>query len=133
MTSRKLLVVLKPEIVAHRVLAQVALTELQKNGVEIEEMRKMRINEAMARQLYSQHEGKFFYNRLVRHISSGEVIAMRVNGNARKCIGTSRLWPRKELTEQPIRHRLALSDTRNVAHASDEDVAEKELELFRLL
>ena len=93
----------------------------------------MRIDGTLAKSLYKQHEGKFFYDRLVRHISSGDVIAMRVNGNARKCIGSSRLWPRMEPPVQPIRQKFALSDVRNVAHASDEDVAQKELELFRLL
>uniref|UniRef100_A0A1I7U903 nucleoside-diphosphate kinase n=1 Tax=Caenorhabditis tropicalis TaxID=1561998 RepID=A0A1I7U903_9PELO len=114
-------------------LFQIALSELRKNGIEIEEMRQMRIDGALAKRLYQQHEGKFFYDRLVRHISSGEVIAMRVNGNARKCIGSSRLWPRMEPQNQPIRQRFALSDVRNVAHASDEDVAENELKLFKLL
>ncbi|ULU13335.1 hypothetical protein L5515_002148 [Caenorhabditis briggsae] len=131
MTS-KFLVVLKPEIVAHRVLAQVALSELRKNGIEIEEMRQLRITNSLAKSLYKQHEGKFFYDRLVRHISSGDVIAMRVNGNARKCIGSSRLWPRIDPSDQPIRQKFALSDVRNVAHASDEDAAMEELELFRL-
>ncbi|CAO4362536.1 unnamed protein product [Caenorhabditis nigoni] len=132
--ASKFLVVLKPEIVAHRVLAQVALSELRKNGIEIEEMRQMRITNSLAKGLYKQHEGKFFYDRLVRHISSGDVIAMRVNGNARKCIGSSRLWPRiDDPSDQPIRQKFALSDVRNVAHASDEDAAMEELELFRLL
>lgn len=96
-------------------------------------MRQMKISGSLAKQLYAQHQGKFFYDRLVRHISSGPVIAMRVSGNARKCIGSSRLWPRLEPTVQPIRQRFALSDVRNVAHASDEDAAEKELQLFELI
>ncbi|PIC53047.1 hypothetical protein B9Z55_002906 [Caenorhabditis nigoni] len=94
----------------------------------------MRITNSLAKSLYKQHEGKFFYDRIVRHISSGDVIAMRVNGNARKCIGSSRLWPRiYDPSHQPIRQKFALSDVRNVAHASDEDAAMEELELFRLL
>ncbi|CAI2296924.1 unnamed protein product [Caenorhabditis sp. 36 PRJEB53466] len=131
----KFLVVIKPEIVAHRVLAQVALWELRKSGVEIEQMRQMRIDGPLARRLYHQHKGKFFYDRLVRHISSGDVIAMRVSGNARQCIGSSRLWPRvvNQWDRQPMRQQLALSDVRNVAHASDADAAAQELKMFELL
>uniref|UniRef100_A0A8R1J2I9 nucleoside-diphosphate kinase n=2 Tax=Caenorhabditis japonica TaxID=281687 RepID=A0A8R1J2I9_CAEJA len=97
-------------------------------------MQRMRIDRNLAKQLYQQHKGKFFYDRLVRHITSGDVIAMRVSGTSpRNSIGSSRLWPRLEPDHQPIRQKFALSDVRNVAHASDEDVANYELTLFNLL
>ncbi|CAB3407982.1 unnamed protein product [Caenorhabditis bovis] len=110
----------------------VAIRELINAGIRIEAAKRLRIDERMATELYQQHKGKFFYNRLVRHISSGEVIAMRVSGNVRACIGSSRLWPRGDVGQQPLRQRLALSDVRNVAHASDADAAARELELFEL-
>ncbi|CAI5437491.1 unnamed protein product [Caenorhabditis angaria] len=88
---KKLLVIIKPEIVAHQILKKAAINELKQKGIEIEEMRMMRIGRNLAEKLYQQHKDKFFYNRLVRHITSGEVLALRVIGNPRDCIGSSRL------------------------------------------
>lgn len=125
-----ILVLLKPDIVGHQMLAKVAFKSLKESGLTIEASKRIRMTESLARQLYAQHEGKFFYNRLVRHLSSGEVIALKVCGNARACIGSSKTWPREETHRLSLRQRLALSDVRNVAHASDAEDANRELQLF---
>ncbi|KAK6057052.1 nucleoside diphosphate kinase, partial [Cooperia oncophora] len=74
---------------------------------------------------------KFFYPRLVRHVTSGPVIAMRVSGDVRSILGSSRLYPIPEIgVRSSLRQRYALSDVRNVAHTSDADAAQRELAIF---
>ncbi|CAI4225901.1 unnamed protein product [Auanema sp. JU1783] len=69
--------------------------------------------------------------------SSGPVIAMRVRGDVRAALGSSKLWPlpvnnivENDVNEPSIRQRLSLSDVRNVAHTSDAEFAAKELAIF---
>lgn len=66
--------------------------------------------------------------------SSGPIVAMRVQGDVRRILGSSRLYPLPTEGEfSTIRQRCALSDVRNVAHASDSEAAERELALFEPL
>ncbi|ETN85559.1 hypothetical protein NECAME_01450 [Necator americanus] len=59
---------------------------------------------------------------------------MRVNGDVRRILGSSRLYPLPIEGEfSTIRQRCSLSDVRNVAHASDSEATEKELALFEPL
>lgn len=56
---------------------------------------------------------------------------MRVSGDVRRILGSSRLFPLPEEGQfSTLRQRYALSDVRNVAHASDADAAQRELALF---
>uniref|UniRef100_A0A1I7X2N5 Nucleoside diphosphate kinase n=1 Tax=Heterorhabditis bacteriophora TaxID=37862 RepID=A0A1I7X2N5_HETBA len=133
-------------------IIQTTLRELLDAGIVIDGMKRLRLTTEKAQELYKMHQGlsaikygrdntnkrylmvfylgKFFYGRLVRHISSGPVIAMRVRGNVRAVLGSSRLWPLSEGAVS-LRQRFALSDVRNVAHASDAEAAPYELASFR--
>ena len=102
--------------------------EIISTGVVIAGALRTHISPEKAAQLYGVHKEKFFYNRLVRHICSGPVIALRVNGEVRSVIGSSKLWPLG--ANQTLRQRMALSDVRNVAHNSDLETATAELALF---
>ncbi|CAD6186223.1 unnamed protein product [Caenorhabditis auriculariae] len=127
---REILVLLKPDIVAHKFLAKVTLAEILAAGVEVRGAKKVRLTDDTARQLYAVHREKFFYQRLLRHVTSGDVIAMKVVGDVRAVIGGSKTWPRDYEAGLTTRQRFALSDVRNVAHASDAEEAPRELSLF---
>ncbi|XGW20102.1 hypothetical protein V3C99_003714 [Haemonchus contortus] len=125
------LVLLKPDIVAHRPLLQQAIRELLDAGIVIDGARKLHLSKEKAQELYGAHKDKFFYPRLVRHVTSGPVIAMRVHGDVRRILGSSRLYPIPEIgVRSSLRQRFALSDVRNVAHTSDAKDAQQELALF---
>ncbi|WKX92648.1 hypothetical protein Q1695_010575 [Nippostrongylus brasiliensis] len=129
-----LLMLLKPEIVAHRPLLQKTVHELLEAGIVIDAAQKLQLTSEKAQQLYEAHRGKFFYERLVRHVTSGPVVAMRVSGDVRRLLGSSRLYPLPENGHfTTLRQRFALSDVRNVAHASDAEAAPRELALFEPL
>jgi nucleoside-diphosphate kinase len=96
----------------------------------------LRLNRARAEEFYSEHEGKFFYNRLVGFMSSGESHAhVLAKENAirdwRAMLGATKVF--KTRFEQPdtIRGQFGLTDTRNVAHGSDSnESAAKEIGFF---
>ncbi|KAK6009223.1 hypothetical protein OSTOST_25873 [Ostertagia ostertagi] len=59
---------------------------------------------------------------------------MRVSGDVRRILGSSRLYPIPEIgVRSSLRQRYALSDVRNVAHTSDAEAAQRELALFEPL
>ncbi|KAK6729562.1 hypothetical protein RB195_006545 [Necator americanus] len=128
------LMILKPDIVAHPVLLRATLRELLDAGIVIGGARKVQLTREKAKKLYEAHRDKFFFYRLVRHVTSGPIVAMRVNGDVRRILGSSRLYPLPIEGEfSTIRQRCSLSDVRNVAHASDSEATEKELALFEPL
>ncbi|CAJ0925629.1 unnamed protein product, partial [Mesorhabditis belari] len=79
------------------------------------------------------HRGRFYYGRLVRHISSGPVVALKVIGDARAVLGSSKLFPLAHEKDLTLRQRFSISDVRNVAHNSDPENAQKELEMVEPL
>ncbi|CAJ0593965.1 unnamed protein product [Cylicocyclus nassatus] len=128
------LMLLKPDIVAHPVLLKATLRELLDAGIVIAAASKVQLSREKAQKLYETHRGKFFFYRLVRHVTSGPVVAMRVEGDVRKILGSSHFYPLPtDGNFSTIRQRCALSDVRNVAHASDSEAAERELALFEPL
>ncbi|VDM56526.1 unnamed protein product [Angiostrongylus costaricensis] len=125
------LMIIKPDIVAHPPLLQVVLRELLSAGVVIGGARKLQMTTDIASQLYAAHKGKYFFKRLVCHVTSGPVIAMCVDGDVRRILGGSRLYPiPKESEFSTLRQRYSLSTVRNVAHASDPEATVRELALF---
>ncbi|CAJ0573342.1 unnamed protein product, partial [Mesorhabditis spiculigera] len=124
------LVLLKPDVVSHPILMKEVVQRLLSAGLQITGFRNCRLDRAQAEQLYRQHQGRFYYGRLVRHITSGPVLALRVSGDARAVLGSSKLFPLSEEKEPTLRQQFAISDVRNVAHNSDREMAEAELELM---
>lgn len=125
-------VMLKPETV-ERMLTGEILTRIEGGGLRIAALKMLRVTEDLAAQLYEVHLGKPFYSDLIKHITSGPVVAMVVEGEGvvaaiRKMIGATD--PAKAETGT-IRKDFGLSITKNAIHASDgPENAEKELKIF---
>ncbi|KJH51574.1 putative nucleoside diphosphate kinase [Dictyocaulus viviparus] len=112
-------------------VSQVVLCEFINAGVVIGGARKLQMTSDKAEQLYEAHRGKYFFRRIVRHMTSGPVIVMCVNGDVRRILGSSQLYPLPNDDEfVNVRQRYALSSVRNVAHTSDVEAASRELALF---
>ncbi|GMS97941.1 hypothetical protein PENTCL1PPCAC_20116, partial [Pristionchus entomophagus] len=135
--SMRRLMLLKPEIVAHSTLLESVLDRVRAAALPIVSVRRVRMNEPAARRFYEEHRGKFFYNRLVRHMTSGESIALVLasdSGEARSLVGGGKVWPPRSVidvaTAEGLRHLFSISDVRNVAHVSDDERAEEELRII---
>ena len=69
------LVVLKPDAVQRRLVGKV-LARLEQKGLRIAALKMLTVDPVRARDMYSVHEGKDFYPRLVEFMTSSPVLAM---------------------------------------------------------
>ena len=125
------LVVLKPDAVQRAISGEI-LARFERRGLRISALRLFRVDRAMAEKHYAVHKGKFFYDDLVKVISSSPVVAMVLEGpNAiavvRAMVGATRPH---EAAPGTIRGDYALVGLRNLVHASDApETAESEIKL----
>jgi nucleoside-diphosphate kinase len=128
----KSLVLIKPDAV-QRGLAGEIISRLEKKGLKIVAMRMLRMDEALAQRHYAIHNGKPFYQDLVRFITSGPIIAIVFQGNnaveaIRQMAGLTD--PAKASTGT-IRGDMGMDIGHNLIHGSDSlENASTEIDLF---
>ncbi|MBA7608486.1 Nucleoside diphosphate kinase [subsurface metagenome] len=109
------------------------VARIERAGLKIVSMRRMRLDRGLAEELYSMHRGKDFFERLVEHVLSGEVVVMLVEGERaitqmRELSGATD--PTKA-AKGTIRSDFGSSITENVIHAADSaESAEQEMLIF---
>lgn len=126
------LVVLKPDAVQRGISGEI-LARFERRGLRVAALRLLRVDRGMAEKHYAIHKGKFFYDDLVKVISSSPVVAMVLEGpNAiavvRAMVGATRPH---EAAPGTIRGDYALVGLRNLVHASDAaETAQSEVALW---
>ena len=126
------LVILKPDAVQRRLIGKI-ISRFEEKGLQIVGMKLMRISKELARKNYAIHEGKEFYEPLIRFMTSAPVVAMVVRGKGAIEIVRRMLGATFGSTAEPgtLRGDLGLSNRFNLVHASDSaETAERELALF---
>ena len=94
------------------------------------------LSRSRAEDFYAEHEGKFFYNRLVTYMSSGRcqpLILARPGAilHWRQLMGPTKVFSTRFTAPSSIRGQFGLTDTRNSGHGSDsEQTAAREIEFF---
>lgn len=126
------LVIIKPDAVQRRLAGRI-ITRLEERGLTIVGMKLTELPEALVRKHYAEHEGKPFYEPLVRFMTGDPVIVMAVEGIG--CIEIVRAMMGKTFGSQSapgtIRGDFAVSNRFNLIHGSDSrDAARKELAIF---
>jgi nucleoside-diphosphate kinase len=127
------LLVLKPDAVVRRFVSVEALRILMSKGFAINAFKEMLVPTELAKKHYVVHEGKPFYDWLIRFITSGPVIAMRVQDEdviqgIRMILGSTFAHKADPST---LRGRYGIYGGVNVAHASDsEKTSAEELGLW---
>ncbi|MGO2471258.1 MAG: nucleoside-diphosphate kinase, partial [Microbacterium gubbeenense] len=81
MTSEQTLVLVKPDGVKRQLTGEI-LARIERKGYEIVDIRKFTPERALLTEHYAEHEGKPFFEPLVEFMMSGDVVAVRVAGNA---------------------------------------------------
>jgi len=81
MTSEQTLVLVKPDGVRRQLTGEI-LARIERKGYEIVDIRKFTPERALLVEHYAEHEGKPFFEPLVEFMMSGDVVAVRVAGNA---------------------------------------------------
>ena len=114
------LLVLKPDAVQRAVVGEL-IGRFERRGLRIAALRLVTVERALAERHYAVHQGKFFYEDLVKTISASPVVAAVLEGpNAvavvRGMVGATRPH---EAAPGTIRGDYALVGLRNLVHASD--------------
>jgi nucleoside-diphosphate kinase len=130
--EERTLILLKPDAVA-RGLAGELVTRFERKGLTLEAMKLVKVEEALARKHYAEHEGKPFFPGLLAYIQSGPVLAMVIAGKdavavCRALIGAT---DPKKAAPGTIRGDLAMDIGRNLVHGSDSpESAKREIDLW---
>ena len=118
--TEQTLIIVKPDAVK-RNLAEEIISRFEKKGFTISKQKMLNFTTEMAKQFYSAHISKPFFDELISFITSGKVVAAIIEcDNAisltREIIGKTN--PR-EADAGTIRGDFGISITENSIHASD--------------
>jgi len=129
---QKTLVIIKPDAVQRRLIGRI-IGRFEEKGLEIIGLKMSVISEDMAKKNYSVHEGKEFFEKLIKYITSGPVVFMLLRG--KNAIEVSRMLMGStfghEAAPGTIRGDYAISKRFNLLHGSDSvESAERETAIF---
>ncbi|MGQ3686368.1 MAG: nucleoside-diphosphate kinase [Candidatus Loosdrechtia sp.] len=128
----KTLIILKPDAIQRRLLGKI-ISRFEEKGFQILGLKMTQIPESLARKHYASHEGKDFFEPLIRYTISAPVILMVLQGKnvieiVRKMMGAT-FGSQAELGT--IRGDYAVSNRFNLIHGSDSlSSAENEIDIF---
>lgn len=134
--SQQTLVLIKPDGVRRNLIGEIIL-RLEAKGYVVVDLKKFTPSKELLHKHYAEHEGKPFFEPLVEFMSSGDVIAIKLEGN-RVVEGFRSLAGATDPTVAApgtIRGDLArdwgLKVQQNLVHGSDsEESAARELALW---
>lgn len=125
-------VAIKPDAVQRGLIGEI-ITRFERKGFKIDGLKMMMIDETTAKRHYAEHEGKPFFERLVKFISSGPVVVMVLEGDnavtsVRKMMGATNP---QEAEPGTIRADFGHVKERNIVHGSDSsESAKREIAIF---
>jgi nucleoside-diphosphate kinase len=116
----KTFLLIKPDAVKKNLIGEI-LKRTENAGFEILNLRMDKLTTARARRFYQVHKGKPFFEKLIRFMASGQVVAVllrRKNAvkKLREIVGAT---DPREANRGTIRSDLAKNVTENAVHASD--------------
>jgi len=130
--AERTLIIIKPDGI-QRHLAGEIIRRFEKKGFKLAAAKFMRISKELARQLYAVHQGKPFFEGLVKYLSSAPSVVMvweaeGVIDMARKMLGATFGY---DAEPGSIRGDFSSSRGYNLVHGSDSvKSAEQEIKLF---
>ncbi len=97
------------------------ITRIERAGLKIIAMKILQVTREQAEKHYAVHEGKPFYEGLIRYMTSGPSVAMVVEGwdavkHARRLVGPT---DPHDAAPGSIRGDYGLDIRRNIVHAAD--------------
>jgi len=128
----KTLVLVKPDGVQRGLIGEV-ISRLERRGLRLVAAKFLQVSPELAAEHYAIHQGKPFYEKLFKYITSAPVMAMAWEGPSavaavRQSMGATRPT---EAAPGTLRHDFALEIGRNLTHASDSvENGEKEVSLW---
>lgn len=126
------LVLIKPDAVERNLIGKI-LSEYERNGLEVIEMKLLNATTEIAKAHYSEHVEKPFFNELVEYITSGPLVAFILKGEnaisrVRALNGATNP---EDAVDNTIRALYGISLSNNTVHASDSpESAKKEIAIW---
>ena len=120
MATEQTLIVIKPDGFKRQLTGKI-LDRFEEKGFRIKNLKSYNFTQAKAKEFYSIHKEKPFFNELVSFISSGTVVVCVLEGEnaintVRIMIGSTKSF---EAMPGTIRGDFGLGFTDNIIHASD--------------
>lgn len=128
----KTFVLVKPDGVQRGLIGEI-LSRMEKRGLKLVAAKFMQVPINLAEKHYKIHQGKPFYDGLIKYITSAPVMAMIFEGPEAVAAVRQTMGLTDPLKAEPgtIRHDFALKISRNLTHASDSpENAEMEISLW---
>ncbi len=125
-------VLAKPDAVQRGLVGEI-IARLERRGLKLVAAKFLQVPLSLAQQHYAVHEGKDFYNGLIKYITSAPVMAMVWEGPSAVVAVRQTMGATRPLEAAPgsIRHDFGVEVGRNLTHASDSvENAEIEINLW---
>ncbi|MFO7245786.1 MAG: nucleoside-diphosphate kinase [Thermaerobacter sp.] len=132
MADQRTFVMIKPDGVQRGLVGEI-IGRLERKGLKLVGLKMLQVGEDLARRHYAVHEGKPFFEGLIRFITSSPVVAMAWEGPDAVDVVRRMLGPTDGRQAPPgtIRGDFGLDVGYNLAHASDSpESAAQELALW---
>lgn len=126
------LVLIKPDAVERNLIGKI-LSEYERNGLKVIDMKLMTVTNEIAKAHYIEHKEKPFFGELVDYITSGPLVALILEGEEaiRRVRALNGATNPKDAVDNTIRALYGLSLENNTVHASDSSKsAEKEIAIW---
>ena len=78
--SQKTLVLIKPDVVKRNLIVEI-IGRLEAKGYVVVDLKKFTPSKDLLHKHYAEHEGKPFFEPLVEFMSSGDVVAIKLEGH----------------------------------------------------
>ncbi len=126
------LILVKPDAFARGLTGEI-ITRFERKGLRLTALKLMNVDADTAKRHYADHEGKPFFDGLIKFITSGPIVAAIFDGvNAVEC-GRQIIGATDPLLAAPgsIRGDFATEMQRNLVHGADSHAsAEREIEIY---
>ncbi|HUF94799.1 MAG TPA: nucleoside-diphosphate kinase [Acidimicrobiia bacterium] len=132
MSQENTFIMVKPDGVRRGLIGEI-ISRFERKGLNLERIRKLDIDEDLARRHYAEHVDKPFFPELLEFITSGAVVAMEWSGESAVSVSRTIMGATdpKQAVPGTIRGDLGLVVTHNLVHGSDSvESAQRELEIF---
>lgn len=126
------LVLIKPDAVERNLVGSI-IKIYEEAGLKVMALKMEQITEAFAKSHYAEHQGKVFFEELIKYVTRSPLVAMVLQGE--DAVNTIRrvngVTDPTKAEEGTIRRLFAIDKTENSVHASDcPESAKKEIEIW---
>lgn len=132
MSQEHTFIMVKPDGVQRGLVGEI-ISRFERKGLILEKIRKLDIDEELAKRHYAEHVDKPFFPELLEFITSGPVVAMEWSGDSAVAVSRTMMGSTdpKQASPGTVRGDLGLAVTHNLVHGSDSvESAERELRIF---